>query len=95
MFKKQYQDKGYGKVMVLTRLANLSVIQLLSTECPHVKSVDITGYPWMAAPLSIVTEILKSVHYSGLSISRVRRPGLSNFSPGVAPIAFNKSDGLA
>ncbi len=26
-----------------------------------------------------------------LSISRVRRPGLSNFSPGLAPIAFNLS----
>ncbi len=37
----------------------------------------------------------KYMYQPGLSISRVRRPGLSNFSPGLAPIAFNKSDGLA
>ncbi len=38
---------------------------------------------------------LAFVNTSGLSISHVRRPGLSNFSPGLASIAFNKSNRLA
>ena len=32
---------------------------------------------------------------AGLSISHVRRPGLSNLAPGLASSALNKSSGLA
>ncbi len=71
------------------------------------EEVDVWGTFWssisdwpsvMAASDSAMSDCatcLESGPASGLSISRVRRPGLSNFSLGPAPIAFNKSYGLA